>query len=90
MGAPLKVWMLNSGKTREDRPLRALLLIRRETIRLAIARNQSYKIFVDVPNYPMDSIRLVTLTSGNPTSNTNNYFIDSVYIYVDTIGEPLR
>jgi len=46
----------------------------------------SYRIFVDVPSYPMDSIRSITLTSGSSTSSDNDYFIDSMMVYVDSVG----
>jgi hypothetical protein len=42
-----------------------------------------YKVYVDIPNLPMDSLREVTLSAGNDTSMNNNYFADSVHIYID-------
>ncbi len=45
----------------------------------------SYRIFVDVPNYPMDSVLVVNLTGGNPVSYANDYFIDSVKVWVDSM-----
>jgi hypothetical protein len=42
-----------------------------------------YKVYVDIPNLPMDSLRDVTLSSGSDTSMNNNYFADSVHIYID-------
>lgn len=45
----------------------------------------SYRIFVDVPNYPMDSVLVVTLSSGSPVSYANDYFIDSVKVWVDSM-----
>jgi hypothetical protein len=42
-----------------------------------------YKIYVDIPNLPMDSLRAVSLSAGNDTSIQNNYFADSVHIYIN-------
>lgn len=47
----------------------------------------TYNIYVDVPNYPMDSVLGVSITSGNPSSVNNNYYIDSMEVYVDTVGK---
>ena len=44
----------------------------------------SYKIYVDIPNYGMDSVRAVTLSSGDTASINNNYYVDSTLIRVDT------
>lgn len=46
----------------------------------------SYYIFVDIPNYVMDTIRYVTLTTQNLTSNHNDYIVDSNKVYIDTLG----
>jgi|GEM_PF-4977705 hypothetical protein len=37
----------------------------------------SYKIYVDIPNYGMDSVRAVTITPADTTSKYNNYYVDS-------------
>jgi uncharacterized repeat protein (TIGR03803 family) len=44
----------------------------------------SYLIYVDIPNYGMDSTRGVTITPQNTVSTNNNYAVDSTKIYVDT------
>lgn len=41
-----------------------------------------YKIYVDIPNYGMDSTRTVSLTSTDSVSIKNDYYVDSVYVYV--------
>jgi len=46
----------------------------------------SYKIYVDIPNYGMDSVRNVVITPGDTNSVNNNYHVDSTVIYVDTTG----
>ncbi len=43
---------------------------------------EGYKIYVDIPNLPMDSTRAVDLGNGDTISVQNNYFADSVYIYI--------
>jgi SdrD B-like protein/type IX secretion system substrate protein len=46
----------------------------------------SYYIYVDIPNYGMDSTRLVTITSTNTVSTNNNYSVDSNKVYIDTLS----
>ena len=46
----------------------------------------TYKIYVDIPNYGMDSVRNVVITPGDTNSVNNNYHVDSTVIYVDTVG----
>ncbi|HKC69203.1 MAG TPA: T9SS type A sorting domain-containing protein, partial [Bacteroidia bacterium] len=46
----------------------------------------SYYIYVDIPNYGMDSTRLVTIDVQNPTSVNNNYAVDSNVVYIDTVA----
>lgn len=42
-----------------------------------------YSVYVDVPNFPMDSVLSITLTSSTQSVN-NNYYIDSAYVRVDS------
>ncbi|MDP2387379.1 MAG: T9SS type A sorting domain-containing protein [Bacteroidota bacterium] len=42
-----------------------------------------YKIYVDIPNLPMDSTREIII-AANDSSIQNNYFADSATIYVNT------
>jgi hypothetical protein len=44
----------------------------------------SYYIYVDIPNYGMDSTRSVTITPTNSVSTNNNYSVDSNVVYIDT------
>lgn len=46
----------------------------------------SYKIYVDIPNYGMDSARAVTINTVTPTSNNNDYYVDSSMIHLIPIG----
>jgi hypothetical protein len=49
-----------------------------------IPLNQAFTIYVDIPNYGMDSTLTVTLTSADSISDQNNYYVDSVMIRVDS------
>jgi hypothetical protein len=42
----------------------------------------SYHIFVDIPNYGMDSVRAVNVTKQDTVSINNNYYVDSTMIRV--------
>jgi hypothetical protein len=44
----------------------------------------SYKIYVDIPNYGMDSARVANISSTDTASINNNYYVDSTTIHVDT------
>ncbi len=46
--------------------------------------NQSFRIYVDIPNYGMDSTYTIMLTATDTVSDQNNYFVDSVMIRIDT------
>jgi hypothetical protein len=46
----------------------------------------SYRIYIDIPNYGMDSVRTVTLNASNGSSAHNDYFVDSTMIRVTPIG----
>ncbi|MCD6067981.1 MAG: hypothetical protein K0S33_2807 [Bacteroidetes bacterium] len=43
---------------------------------------QGYRIYVDIPNLPMDTIRVVVLDAGNSVSVQNNYYADSASVYI--------
>ena len=42
----------------------------------------NYFIYVDEPNYPMNSVISVSLTTLSPTSSNNNYYVDSIKVWV--------
>jgi hypothetical protein len=44
-----------------------------------------YSVYVDVPNFPMDSVISITIT-GSSQSIDNNYYIDSAYVRVDSVA----
>jgi hypothetical protein len=41
-----------------------------------------YKIYVDIPNYGMDSVRAIVITPSDTSSNYNNYYVDSNMVLV--------
>ena len=45
----------------------------------------TYKIYVDIPNYGMDSARVASVSSNDTSSINNNYYVDSTKIHVDTL-----
>jgi|GEM_PF-1795977 hypothetical protein len=42
----------------------------------------SYHIYVDIPNYGMDSVRAVSITTTSTVSINNNYYVDSSKVRV--------
>lgn len=46
----------------------------------------SYKIYVDIPNYGMDSVRVVVLDTANNNSVHNDYYVDSTMVRVIPVG----
>ena len=44
----------------------------------------NYKIYVDIPNYGMDSARVASISKQDTASINNNYYVDSTKIHVDT------
>ena len=49
----------------------------------------SYKIYVDIPNYGMDSVIAINLTPIDTISAQNNYYVDSAKVRVDTCANPI-
>jgi hypothetical protein len=43
----------------------------------------SYRIYVDIPNYGMDTVRVVTIGGTDTVSINNDYHVDSTTIYID-------
>jgi hypothetical protein len=44
----------------------------------------NYYIYVDIPNYGMDSTRQVSISTSNTVSVNNNYSVDSNKVYIDS------
>jgi len=46
--------------------------------------NQSFRIYVDIPNFGMDSLYTVMLTASDTVDDQNNYYVDSLMVRIDT------
>jgi hypothetical protein len=46
--------------------------------------NQAFTIYVDIPNYGMDSTHTVLLTINDSVSTQNNYYVDSTMVRIDS------
>jgi streptogramin lyase len=84
LGAPLKGVDVKLGKNPGGSPAARTTTGSGGTYTFSNVPIGSYKIYVDIPNYGMDSVRAINITSLNTTSSNNNYFVDSVLIHVDS------
>jgi len=48
--------------------------------------NQSFRIYVDIPNFGMDSLYTVMLTATDTVEDQNNYYVDSLMVRIDTVA----
>jgi len=48
--------------------------------------NQSFRIYVDIPNFGMDSLYTVMLTATDTVDDQNNYYVDSTMVRIDTVA----
>ncbi len=46
--------------------------------------NQPFTIYIDIPNYGMDSSYTVMLTATDTVADQNNYYVDSLMVRIDT------
>ena len=46
----------------------------------------NYKLFIDIPGLPMDSVRQVVVSSADTIFKDLDYIVDSAYVYVDTVS----
>ncbi|MGZ4084677.1 MAG: PKD domain-containing protein [Bacteroidia bacterium] len=83
LGAPLKGVDIKLGRNPGGSPAARTTTDNNGNYTFTNVPIGSYKIYVDIPNYGMDSVLAIILTSSNTTSSSNNYYVDSVMIRVD-------
>lgn len=84
MGAPLKGVDVKLGKNPGGSPAARTITDNNGNYTFNNVPLSSYKIYVDIPNYGMDSAKTVNLSSGTPTSVSNDYYVDSSKIHLVT------
>ncbi|MGZ3904496.1 MAG: carboxypeptidase regulatory-like domain-containing protein, partial [Bacteroidia bacterium] len=86
LGAPLKGVDIKLGKNPGGSPAARTTTDNNGNYTFSNIPLGSYKIYIDIPNYGMDSVRLVNLTSGAPISTNNDYYVDSNSVRVIPVG----
>ena len=84
MGAPLKGIDVKLGKNPGGGCAARTTTGATGTYTFSNVPNGNYDIYVDVPNYPMANIITVTVSGTNNNIPNNNYYIDSIYVRVDS------
>lgn len=83
MGAPLKGVDIKLGKNPGGSPAARTTSDNNGDYIFTNVQPGNYKIYVDIPNYGMDSVRLVSIDSLVPTTSVHNdYYVDSTMIRV--------
>ncbi|MGZ3866029.1 MAG: T9SS type A sorting domain-containing protein [Bacteroidia bacterium] len=91
MGAPLKGVDIKLGKNPGGSPAARTTSDNNGDYSFTNVQPGNYKIYVDIPNYGMDSVRLVTIDSLVPTTSVHNdYYVDSTMIRVVPIDSVTR
>lgn len=86
MGAPLKGVDIKLGKNPGGSPAARTTTDNNGNYTFSNIPLGSYRIYIDIPNYGMDSVRVVNLSSGTPNSTDNDYYVDSSMIRVIPVG----
>ncbi|MGZ3904221.1 MAG: T9SS type A sorting domain-containing protein [Bacteroidia bacterium] len=87
-GAPLKGVDIKLGKNPGGSPAARTTSDNNGDYQFSNIPVGSYKIYVDIPNYGMDSVLAINITPTNTTSVNNNYYVDSTSVRVDTCIVP--
>ncbi|MGZ3863317.1 MAG: FG-GAP-like repeat-containing protein, partial [Bacteroidia bacterium] len=88
MGAPLKGVDIKLGKNPGGSPAARTTTDNNGNYQFSNIPVGNYKIYVNIPNYGMDSVLAITITPTNTTSTNNNYYVDSTSVRVDTCIVP--
>lgn len=82
MGAPLKGVDVKLGKNPGGSPAARTTTDNNGNFTFTGVPLGNYKIYVDIPNYGMDSVRAVSINTVTPNSVDNDYYVDSSMIHV--------
>lgn len=81
LGAPLKGVDIKLGKNPGGSPAARTTTDNTGSYHFYNVPLGSYKIYVDIPNFGMDSARTVELTTADSSSNKNDYYVDSSVVH---------
>jgi hypothetical protein len=82
MGAPLKGVDVKLGRNPGGSPAARTTTNNQGQFTFTNVPIGNYRIYVDIPNYGMDSVRTVSLTPVDTSSLGNDYYVDSTMIRV--------
>src|SRR5436190_11497176 len=81
LGAPLKGVDIKLGKNPGGSPAARTTTDNAGQYSFPNVAIGSYRIYVDIPNYGMDSARTVNFTSADTVSDKNDYYVDSSLVH---------
>lgn len=84
LGAPLKGVDIKLGKNPGGSPVARTTSDNNGDYQFNNIPIGNYKIYVNIPNYGMDSVLAISITSTSTVSTNNNYYVDSLMVRVDT------